>query len=110
MALLPSPGTLITVAPTGGEHDKAAVPQLPTTIEEFVETAVRCQAAGASLIHVHRRDGQHRPTLDLGILREAVDRVRAATDLIVQLSSGGSVTDSYADRLAVLDVDADSCS
>ncbi len=110
MALLPSPGTLITVAPTGGEHDKAAVPQLPTTIEEFVETAVRCQAAGASLIHIHRRDAGHRPTLDLGILREAVERVRAATDLIVQLSSGGSVTDSYADRLAVLDAGADSCS
>ena len=40
--------TLITVAPTGAESSKADVPQLPTTLDELVETAVRCEAAGAS--------------------------------------------------------------
>ena len=32
-------GTLITVAPTGAEHSKADVPNLPVTIEELVATA-----------------------------------------------------------------------
>ncbi len=41
-----SAGTLITVAPTGAEHAKADLPQLPTTLEELVETAQRCEAAG----------------------------------------------------------------
>lgn len=103
-------GTLITVAPTGAEHAKDAVPQLPTTIEELVETARRCEAAGASLIHIHRRDADHRPTLDLGLLREAVAGVREATDLVVQLSTGGSVHDPLEARLTVLDADPDSCS
>ena len=85
-------GTLITVAPTGAEHAKADLPQLPTTLEEVVETAVRCQAAGASLIHLHVRDGSHAPTLDAGYLRATVDAVREATDLVVQLSTGGSST------------------
>jgi uncharacterized protein (DUF849 family) len=40
--------TLITVAPTGAESSKADVPQLPTTLDQLVETAVRCEAAGAS--------------------------------------------------------------
>ena len=71
-----SAGTLITVAPTGAEHAKADLPQLPTTLEELVETARRCEAAGASLIHLHIRDGEHRPTLDAGRLRAAVDAVR----------------------------------
>src|SRR5688572_23747162 len=103
-------GTLITVAPTGAEHAKADVPQLPTTLEELVDTARRCEAAGASLIHLHIRDGEHAPTLDGGRLREAVDAVRSETDLVVQLSTGGSVHDPLESRLAVLDAEPDSCS
>ncbi len=103
-------GTLITVAPTGAEHAKADLPQLPTTLEEVVETAVRCEAAGASLIHLHVRDGSHAPTLDGGYLRATVDAVREATDLVVQLSTGGSVHDPLETRLTVLDAEPDSCS
>ena len=36
-------GTLITVAPTGAEHAKADLPQLPTTLDELVETARRAR-------------------------------------------------------------------
>jgi beta-keto acid cleavage enzyme len=40
--------TLITVAPTGAEADKAAVPALPVTLAELVLTAKECEAAGAA--------------------------------------------------------------
>lgn len=102
--------TLITVAPTGAETDKAEVAALPVTLEELVATAKSCQAAGAAMIHVHIRDGQARPTLDVGRLRETVAALREQTDLIVQLSTGGAVTDPYEARLAVLDAEPDSCS
>lgn len=102
--------TLITVAPTGAETDKADCPALPTTPEELVETAIACEAAGAAMIHIHVRDGQHCPTLDRGLLAEAVAGVREATDLVVQLSTGGAVTDPLEQRLTVLDADPDSCS
>ena len=101
---------MITVAPTGAEHDKRDLPQLPTTPEELVRTAVSCEAAGAAMIHLHIRDNEHRPTLELGYLREAVHAIRENTDLIVQLSTGGAVTDPYDRRLAVLDAEPDSCS
>ena len=52
-----------------------------------------------AVIHVHLRDDAAEPTLDLGRLKEAVAALRAETDLIVQLSSGGAVTDPEADRL-----------
>ncbi|GAA4932501.1 3-keto-5-aminohexanoate cleavage protein [Actinoplanes utahensis] len=96
-------GTLITVAPTGAESSKADVPALPVTLDELVTTAKECEALGASVIHVHIRDDDARPTLDQGRLRATVSALRAATGLIVQLSSGGSVHDPEADRLAVLD-------
>jgi uncharacterized protein (DUF849 family) len=102
--------TLITIAPTGAEAAKADVPALPVTLDELVSTARVCAEQGASVIHVHIRDGAAQPTLDLGRLRETVAALRAATDLIVQLSSGGAVTDPEADRLRVLDAEPDAAS
>lgn len=96
-------GTLITVAPTGAESSKADVPALPVTLDELASTAKECEALGAAIIHVHIRDGRARPTLDPERLRDTVAALRSSTDLIVQLSSGGAVTDPEADRLAVLD-------
>jgi 3-keto-5-aminohexanoate cleavage enzyme len=103
-------GTLVTVAPTGAEHLKSDLPELPTTLEELVAEAKACEAAGASLVHVHIRDAEHRPTLDLGRLRETVAALREETSLVVQLSTGGSVHDPLDARLAVLDAAPDSCS
>jgi uncharacterized protein (DUF849 family) len=106
----PAAATLITVAPTGAESEKSAVPALPVTLDELVTTAKECQAAGAAVVHVHIRDGQARPTLDLARLKDTVAALREGTDLIVQLSTGGAVTDSFDDRLAVLDAAPDACS
>lgn len=102
--------TLITVAPTGAETVKTEFPALPTTLEELVETAKRCESAGAAMIHVHIRDAEHRPTLDLGRLTETVTALRENTGLVVQLSTGGAVTDPYEHRLRVLEAAPDSCS
>jgi len=101
---------LVTVAPTGAETTKADCPQLPTTLEELVETAQRCQAAGGAMVHVHIRDEDHRPTLDSAKLTETVDALRESTELVVQLSTGGSVHDPLDSRLKVLDAQPDSCS
>jgi 3-keto-5-aminohexanoate cleavage enzyme len=103
-------GTLITVAPTGAESAKADVPALPVTLDELVLTAKECEALGAAVIHVHIRDDQALPTLDQGRLRDTVAALRDSTDLIVQLSSGGAVTDPEADRLAVIDAGPDMAS
>ena len=105
-----TPGTLITVAPTGAESAKADVPNLPVTVDELVATARDCEAVGASVIHLHVRDADARPTLDLGYVREIVTAVRGSTDLVVQLSSGGAVTDPFEARLAVLDAAPDAAS
>jgi uncharacterized protein (DUF849 family) len=106
----PAAATLITVAPTGAESEKSAVPALPVTLDELVTTAKECQAAGAAVVHVHIRDGQARPTLEQSRLKDTVAALRESTDLIVQLSTGGAVTDSFDDRLAVLDAAPDACS
>jgi uncharacterized protein (DUF849 family) len=102
--------TLITVAPTGAEADKERHPALPVTLNELTNTARECEAAGASVIHVHIRDDKARPTLDLPRLKDTVRALRESSTMIVQLSTGGAVTDAFADRLAVLDAQPDACS
>ena len=103
-------GTLITVAPTGAEHTKADVPNLPVTLAELVTTAQDCERVGAAMIHVHIRGDDTKPTLDLGRLTDTVAALREQTNMIVQLSTGGAVTDPEADRLRVLDALPDSAS
>jgi 3-keto-5-aminohexanoate cleavage enzyme len=110
LRIMSNDSTLITVAPTGAEADKSQVPALPATLDELVTTAKECQAAGAAVIHVHIRDADAQPTLDLGRLTDTVAALRQGTDLIVQLSTGGAVTDSFESRLAVLDAAPDACS
>jgi uncharacterized protein (DUF849 family) len=102
--------TLITVAATGAEADKAEVPALPVTLDELVATAAECERAGAAVIHVHIRDDDARPTLDVKRLTDTVAALRESTSLIVQLSTGGAVTDSFDARLMVLDAGPDACS
>ena len=110
MTISVEPDLLITVAPTGAETTKADCPRLPTRLDELIATAVECQAAGAAIIHVHVRDDEHQPTLDVARLTDTVQALRQATDLIVQLSTGGSVHDPLSSRLRVLDAEPDSCS
>ncbi|WP_300406128.1 3-keto-5-aminohexanoate cleavage protein [Nocardioides sp.] len=101
---------LITVAPTGAETTKADCPQLPTTLTELVRATQESEQAGAAMVHVHIRDDDHRPSLDPVRLKDTVDALHESTDLIVQLSTGGSVHDLLDARLKVLDAAPDSCS
>jgi len=102
--------TMITVAPTGAETAKADAPALPVTLDELVRTARSCADIGASVVHVHVRDDEARPTLDLARLTDTVAALRESTDLVVQLSTGGAVTDPESDRLRVLDAGPDAAS
>ncbi|CAM3355240.1 3-keto-5-aminohexanoate cleavage protein [Nocardioides dubius] len=101
---------MITVAPTGAETSKQACPALPTTLKELVATAQECEAAGAAMIHVHVRDDEHLPTLEVARLTETVAALREGCGLVVQLSTGGSVHDGFDARLRVLEAGPDSCS
>jgi uncharacterized protein (DUF849 family) len=62
------------------------------------------------MIHLHIRDDDHQPTLDISRLTDAVTAVRESTSMVVQLSTGGSVHDPLDDRLKVLDAGPGSCS
>ncbi|MFQ5812488.1 MAG: 3-keto-5-aminohexanoate cleavage protein [Anaerolineae bacterium] len=80
---------IITVAPTGNVPTKAQNPHLPVTPEEIADTAYRCWQIGASIVHVHARDDQGRPTLDLDVFARIYELISGRCDMIIQISTGG---------------------
>ncbi|HTW85146.1 MAG TPA: 3-keto-5-aminohexanoate cleavage protein [Candidatus Sulfotelmatobacter sp.] len=93
---------IITVAPIGAEVMPDQTPYLPVTPAQLGETARAIRAAGASIVHVHCRNDDGSNTHDVGRFRAAAQAVRAASDLIVQFSTGGAIGMTPAERAAPL--------
>ncbi|HUG61862.1 MAG TPA: 3-keto-5-aminohexanoate cleavage protein [Methylomirabilota bacterium] len=79
----------LCVAPNGGRRSKADNPALPLTTTEVVETASACLEAGASMIHVHVRDGNGDHSLDPDAFLAELAALRSAVGgrLVLQITS-----------------------
>ena len=95
---------IVTVAAVGAELTLEQQPNLPTTPEALARDAEQCRAAGASIYHLHVRDPEGRPTMDVEAFRAAHDAITSSTDLIVQFTTGGGVADPEAARIAPLEL------
>ncbi len=95
---------VITCAGVGAEVTRAQQPNLPLTALEIGRDAAACRDAGASIYHLHVRDATGNATMDVETFRQAHDAIVGATDLIVQFTSGGAVTDSEDVRIAPLEL------
>jgi 3-keto-5-aminohexanoate cleavage enzyme len=89
---------ILTAALTGPIATKADNPNLPTTPQEIAAEAAAASAAGASVVHVHLRDEDGRPTADLDVARETVALINDSCDALVQLSTGVGLTVPYEQR------------
>ena len=94
---------IITAAVTGSLPTRARTPHVPITPAEIVEAGVRCEQAGAAVIHVHARNPQDEsPSTDVRLFEEMYHGLKAATKLIIQISTGGRAGMAYeyrSDRL-----------
>jgi 3-keto-5-aminohexanoate cleavage enzyme len=61
-SITPYEKLIINAAITGMVPTKKDNPHVPITVSEIIEDAVRCCKAGASIIHIHARDGEGKPT------------------------------------------------
>lgn len=91
---------IITAALTGAEVSREQQPALPITPDEITIAAEQCAQAGAAIVHVHARHPDGTPTQDRAIYAEIIDKIRTRCDLIVQVSTGGAVGMTAAERLA----------
>jgi len=89
---------IITVAPTNTKWFKTDNPCMPETPEEIAEDAIAAYREGAVVAHIHARDEKGRTTFETKYFRQIVDRIRAETDMVIQLSTAGAAV-SYKDKL-----------
>ncbi|EUC12261.1 3-keto-5-aminohexanoate cleavage protein [Paraburkholderia hospita] len=82
--------TLITCAVTGNITRPDQHPRLPITPEQIAMASLEAAKAGAAAVHIHVRDPHTgRPSMDVGLYREVIERIRAVDDaLIINLTTG----------------------
>lgn len=94
---------IITAAITGAVTMPVQTPYLPLSPEAIVNEAVRAAEAGAASVHIHARnpkDGS--PTADLEVYREIVTKIRKRSDVVVCITTGGSLTATREERIRVV--------
>lgn len=93
---------IIACAITGSRPSKADNPAVPVTPAEQIDSAREAFEAGATLLHLHVRDDQGRPSIDAERFAEVMDGVRAhCPGMIIELSTGG-VAGAPSERAAML--------
>src|SRR5882757_9977521 len=93
--------TIISCAITGAIHVPAQTPHLPTTPEQIAAQAIAAAEAGAAILHLHARDPETgRPTADPDVFGRFLPQIKAATDAVINITTGGSVTMSLEERAA----------
>ena len=91
---------IITCAITGSIHTPSMSPHLPVTPDEIAQSAIEAAEAGAAIVHLHARDPKDgRPTQDPALFRQFVPRIKAASDVVINLTTGGAPTMSVEERL-----------
>lgn len=95
-------GIVITAAIVGAEVTRAQNPHVPYSAEEIASEAKRCADAGASIIHLHVRDAEGRPSQAEALFRAAIEAIRARCDVVIQVSTGGAVGMALEERLGGL--------
>jgi 3-keto-5-aminohexanoate cleavage enzyme len=106
---------VIVAAVNGGAQQSRDGAFVPITPSEIVEEAVRCEAAGATVLHFHARNAEGKNTGDPALNREIIRRIREKTNLLIQSTNGigyrtDPATGAYVfpgdeERLALLNLD-----
>jgi uncharacterized protein (DUF849 family) len=81
---------MIACAVTGSADTPGKNPAVPVTPREIAQSAVDAAKAGAAIVHIHVRDpATTKPSMDLALYRETMERIRdSGTDVVINLTTG----------------------
>jgi uncharacterized protein (DUF849 family) len=82
--------TVITCALTGSFDMPSKSPAVPVTPEQIANSALDAAKAGAAVVHIHVRDPKTtKPSMELALYREVVERIREKNDeVVLNLTTG----------------------
>ena len=75
-------------------------PHLPITADEIAAGALGAASAGAAIVHLHAREPKDgRPTQDPDLFRQFLPKIKAASNVVVNLTTGGAPTMQVEERV-----------
>jgi 3-oxoadipate:acetyl-CoA acetyltransferase len=99
---------ILNLAPTGMVPTKDTTPHVPLSCEEILEDVASCHELGVSIVHVHARDSEGRPTHHAEQFAPIVEGIRQIDpELIVCVTCSGRFVSDVRDRGEVLGLEGD---
>jgi uncharacterized protein (DUF849 family) len=82
--------TVITCALTGSFDTPSKNPAVPVSPKAIAQSAIEAAQAGAAVVHIHVRDPETaKPSMELALYREVVERIRERDEaVILNLTTG----------------------
>src|SRR5262249_13586836 len=91
---------IISCAVTGSIHTPTMSTALPITPSEIAEQSIAAAEAGAAIIHLHARDPKDgRPSPSADLFMEFLPRIKQASDVVLNISTGGGLGMTLDQRL-----------
>ena len=91
---------IITCAVTGAIHTPTMSDSLPYRSEDIARQAIEAARAGAAILHLHARNPEDGSvSLDPEHFMRFLPAIRAETDAVVNISTGGSLHTTIDDRI-----------
>jgi 3-keto-5-aminohexanoate cleavage enzyme len=98
---------VLTVAVTGADVSRENNPNIPYTPVEIADSAIEAAQAGATVVHLHVREDDGTPSGRPELFQEVVTRIRAGSELITMVSTGGSNDMTIEERTTGLEAHPD---
>ncbi len=101
----------INFCPTGMLHTTANTPHVPVSTAEIIEQTQDAYEQGISIVHLHARDHEQKPSWQPEIYRDIVEGVRKyCPGLVICLSTSGRDFPEFEKRSAAIELKPDMCS
>lgn len=80
-------------------------PNLPVSPTEIIETSLNCAKLGTSIVHIHPRDRNGKPTWKKEVFAEIIEGIRAKNDeIIINTTTSGRNWSEFEKRSACLEL------
>jgi len=98
---------VLTVAVTGADVFRENNPNIPYTTQEIAESSIEASQAGATVVHLHVREDDGTPSGRPELFKDVMQRIRAGSDLLTMVSTGGSADMTIEERTTGLEAKPD---
>jgi 3-keto-5-aminohexanoate cleavage enzyme len=98
---------VVTVAVTGADVFRENNPNIPYTTDEIAQSSIEAAEAGATVVHLHVREDDGTPSGRPELFKDVIARVRAGSQLVTMVSTGGANDMTIEERTTGLQAEPD---